>query len=145
MKDWPTSETGRVAATAARLAEVLVELGPAFERRVSDYQRTRLPSFTEGGPRSREDVSASKQERQLTKDCEQVSQSLRMVNDVMADMIERILRVTSVDQGGDICSRCGNRINPKTDRPKFWDGKEPMHSACHSARWRQENGRKKAS
>lgn len=125
--------------TAARLAELLEERGARFEQLVGEYQRTRLPSFQAGGGiRSREDSAASKQQRQLERDCEGVGQSLKMVNDVMADMIERILRVTNTDKGGAICIRCGRRIDPKTETVKWWKSRDAVHPSCYVALWRAE-------
>ena len=139
MSEWPETENERVAERLERLARRLRSSGERCQQLAHEFLRLDFPSDAPPeGSRTREDAALAKQERQLVKDCTDYRDGLRLVHDIAADFDERMARILATVGEGDLCSRCGNRIDPKREKAKWWRGSRPMHPLCYQRELRTQ-------
>ena len=147
-KQWPRTDVERVAAACDRLAEVLRLYGEDFLRKSDDYSRG-FPAGggdgISGGGSSIVETTALSIVDQLARDCQDARPAMKETHAHVSNLVDRILRVVLTHGDGHICHACGNPIDPKSEKAKFWRNKQPCHPVCYQRLQRAEKAQKKAS
>jgi hypothetical protein len=140
---WPETDSERTAEVLERLAARLREYGDKPIRLANDFLKTSFPSSTERPSSSFEESSDRALSAQMQRDCTDYRAGLRFVQDVVADFDERTARILAAVEPGLVCPwvKCGQRVDPKREKVKYWKGEAPMHERCYMARWRFESRR----